>query len=522
MLIPLFGTGQKGQSEILSAQNRINCYVELPKDAEKAQVTVLPMPGLREVVDLDDYATTAEAWSGAGAFNGPIRAMRLMSSPADFAYFGPWVAIVRGEWVVQLHAYEPFGADTFLSGVYIAGSGLLTGPLASHTTRARVDITDDGLGGIFLCNGTDKGAYGLPIAASSFTSSGVTWDGSLLTAVSDADAETNTYCTSIGQRIVTSVLDKKYFRYSTDQEGTAWDALDFETPDAYPDGTLRVFNHRGTLIAFGEQSIEFYSLSGDPDSPYAPIRGATVPIGLSAPWSLVQVAGDAVFLGRTASGTHQVFRLSGMSASIVSDQQIDYLFNAYETVSDATALTYSVGGHTFYQINFPTEDVSWALDITTGVWSQMVGPDGGRHPAEYAVTFANRVLVGHHTTGQVFVMETDQHEFAGEEMPREITTRHFFKDFDRVIVDELVVDFDVGLGNEAGSDPQVMLQISKDNGKSWGNELWKSLGKIGETKTRVVWRRLGQGRDWTFRLRVTDPVRFVIAGASINAQPVVG
>jgi hypothetical protein len=42
------------------------------------------------------------------------------------------------------------------------------------------------------------------------------------------------------------------------------------------------------------------------------------------------------------------------------------------------------------------------------------------------------------------------------------------------------------------------------------------MGALGEYKQRAIWRRLGQSRDWVFKFRVTDPVKRVILGASIN------
>ena len=37
-------------------------------------------------------------------------------------------------------------------------------------------------------------------------------------------------------------------------------------------------------------------------------------------------------------------------------------------------------------------------------------------------------------------------------------------------------------------------------------------------KTRAIWWRLGAARDWVFKIRITDPVKVVIAGASIDAK----
>ena len=89
-----------------------------------------------------------------------------------------------------------------------------------------------------------------------------------------------------------------------------------------------------------------------------------------------------------------------------------------------------------------------------------------------------------------------------------------------VKVSKLQVDFETGVGliSGQGSDPQAMLQFSKDNGHTWSNEAWVTLGAIGAYLTRAIWWRLGVARDWVFKIRITDPVKVVIAGASIDAK----
>jgi len=42
-----------------------------------------------------------------------------------------------------------------------------------------------------------------------------------------------------------------------------------------------------------------------------------------------------------------------------------------------------------------------------------------------------------------------------------------------------------------GADPQVMLRWSDDGGHTWSNEHWRSMGQIGQTGYRTIWRRLG-------------------------------
>lgn len=69
-----------------------------------------------------------------------------------------------------------------------------------------------------------------------------------------------------------------------------------------------------------------------------------------------------------------------------------------------------------------------------------------------------------------------------------------------------------------GRDPQMMLRWSDDAGETWSNELSASMGKVGEYKKRVIFRRLGQSRDRIFQISISDPVKRVITGASLEAK----
>ena len=44
------------------------------------------------------------------------------------------------------------------------------------------------------------------------------------------------------------------------------------------------------------------------------------------------------------------------------------------------------------------------------------------------------------------------------------------------------------------------------------------LGKIGEYRRRVIFRRLGRARDFTCRFTVTDPIPFVLTGEAMDYE----
>ena len=62
------------------------------------------------------------------------------------------------------------------------------------------------------------------------------------------------------------------------------------------------------------------------------------------------------------------------------------------------------------------------------------------------------------------------------------------------------------------------MRYSNDGGHTWSSEKWASLGKIGETRRRAQWRRLGSARDRVFEVTITDPVKRVLLGATLDVE----
>lgn len=64
-----------------------------------------------------------------------------------------------------------------------------------------------------------------------------------------------------------------------------------------------------------------------------------------------------------------------------------------------------------------------------------------------------------------------------------------------------------------GADPQVMLSVSDDGGRTFSAlQKWRSLGEQGEYLKRLRWLKMGMFRQRQIRLEITDPVRRNIVG----------
>ena len=466
MIIPIFSLAQKGKSAVSTAQRHLNIYAENPPDAEKSVVIFHGTPGL-------------VLRAGASLGDTPIRG---------------WIAVGNLYYLVH--------RGTFYE---VNNAGVKTSRGTISTTTGRVDMSYNG-SVILITTGTN--GYTYTIATTT------------LLLIGDAGfPQTAKTCTWLdGQFIVDDGVDDEY---QISSNGTTWPILSFATAESAPDGIVRVFSDNGEVILFGETTTEYLGNSGASVFPFTTIKGATQEFGLAARWTLTKFNSGLAGLMKNKNGQVQVMFIQGYVPKPISTQEMDYIINSYSSVSDATAYAYLLGGHPMLQINFPTPLKSWLYDASTGLWSELeYGLSGARHRGEMQLDFLNKTLIADYATGDIYEQSATTYTDNGVAIVREIVGRHFFKDNNRGIVDEFFCDFDTGVGlvSGQGSNPQVMLQISKDNGKTWGNEMWKTIGAIGKYLTRVVWRRLGIGRDFLFRLRVTDPVKFVLTYSAIKAR----
>lgn len=212
-----------------------------------------------------------------------------------------------------------------------------------------------------------------------------------------------------------------------------------------------------------------------------------------------------------------VVRMNGYQPQRLSDFDIERRINAYSRVDDATSLSYMLGGHAMYQINFPTAGESWLYDGASQAWSQLKSYGGTRHRAEFGALYAKKQYVFDYETGLIYRLDPESVTDNGRPIEFEIVTKHVFKGDSTTTINRIAVNGETGSQTD-NSNPQIMLQVSKDGGHTWGQEIWTSYGKTGEYKTRAQWRRLGRAREWTFKFRITDAVKRVLIDGELETE----
>lgn len=313
-------------------------------------------------------------------------------------------------------------------------------------------------------------------------------------------------------------------------DGTSIDPLDFASAEGAPDNLVSlIVDHREAWL-FGSNSVEVWYDAGNPDFPLQRIQGAFNEIGCLAPYSVAKLDNGVFWLGSDARGKGIVYRATGYTGQRVSTHAVEWQIQQYSDMSDAVAYTYQQDGHAFYVLIFPTAETTWVYDVSTGGWHERAGFTNGafvRHRSNCQMSFNNEIVVGDYENGNIYALDLETYADNGAIQKWLRSWRALApgqNNLKRTAQHSLQLDCQagVGLNSGQGSDPQVMLRWSDDGGHTFGNDRWRSMGKIGQYGYRTIWRRLGMTtklRDRVYEISGTDPVKIAITGAELSADP---
>lgn len=307
----------------------------------------------------------------------------------------------------------------------------------------------------------------------------------------------------------------------TGLNAVTFDAADISSKEGSPDPIVFGLSDHRNVWLFGSKSIEVFFNSGAALFPFERVEGAFIENGCAAPFSVAPFNGTIAWLGQDKDGRAIVYQASGYTPVRMSTQAMEYEIQKYSTVADARAWTYQDGGHSFYVLNFPTANKTWAFDTQTKMWHERAYLINGqlvRHRAETHVFAFGKHIVGDWENGNIYELSRDYHSDAGAARKWVRRAPHNSSDMVRQFFSEFKLDIETGTGLDGlgqGTDPQIMLRWSSDGGHTWSNERWASMGKIGHTRKRVSWDRLGSSRNRVFEVSGTDPVSIAILGAEL-------
>jgi hypothetical protein len=467
--IPFVGPAYSARSLNADAQRAVNCYLEMDNASPRAPVALYGTPGL------DLMQTLGSA---------PVRGQIKLGSGT--------MIVVAGSTV---YAVSLSGALTTL-GTINSVAGLVG--MAANTTQV---LIVDGLGG-WLATATS------------------------LTEVVDEDFPAGvTWAKYISSYFVVGGDGSSQFYWNeTPNDGSAWNGLDFASAEGNPDIIVGGESNQLELWLFGTASAEIFILTGDPDAPFQRQGNTFIESGAVSKDCIAKIDSTVFWIGQDDRGAGIVWRAQGYSPARISNHALEKALQS-STLSDAFAFAYQQEGHGFYVLTLPTAGTTWVYDVSTNEWHERQSYSDFSlaaltrwRPQTYCF-FANQHWVGDYATGKLYTLNLDSNTEDGTPILRLRATQCMDSPGgERMFYQALQIDMETGLGDGAGSDPQLMLRYSNDGGHTWSNVKTASAGKAGEYGRRVKFGPSGAGRNRVWEISMTDDAKFAVFGAYLRAQ----
>lgn len=577
MKTPILGSSYVLRSPNAADSRMVNLYPEVVPEAGKEAAWLQRAPGLR-LLAIFPTGPIRGMWQ-YGDYGYVVAGTKLYRVDTDWAY--EELGNVSGVSPVNM---VDNGTQLFIAAGangYIYNNTSLV--LSCNTTSGSPNITTADTSQLWV--GLPVSGAGIPVGATissitnattfvisanaTATATGVDLTISpLFSQITDPDFPGAVGVGFLDGYFVFNEPNSQRFWVTASYNGLSIDALDFASAEGSPDDLVTLIVDHREVWLFGVNTVEVWYNAGLPDFPLQRIQGAFNEIGCLAAYSVAKLDNGLFWLGRDARGNGIVYRSKGYTGERISTHAVEWQIQQYATLSDAVAYTYQQDGHSFYVLNFPTANTTWVYDVATGAWHERAGWENNeftRHRGNCQMNFNNEIVIGDYVGGGIYAYDLEVYTEAGAVQKwlrswRALPTGQ--NNLKRTTQHSLQLDCEAGVGlsgytqaevNEIiyirdrqndiiyarGGDPlyirdyqtytitigagaQVMLRWSDDGGHTWSNEHWKSLGKIGQTGYRTIWRRLGMTlklRDRVYELSGTDPVKIAIMGAELIMDP---
>lgn len=286
-----------------------------------------------------------------------------------------------------------------------------------------------------------------------------------------------------------------------------------------------------SLYLFGSKTVEIWQRgSGEYETWIRQSYTANASNGLQAPYSVAICGSNLYYLGSGESYAKGVLSVSGQTYSKISDDWLDQKL-LQETSDTAYGFAYAVGSHNFYVLQLSNLQETWVYDLDTKEWHQRVsrvlesGVETRWRPSAMIwfggkfVAFCNDGAMYEHTEDYWY-----EDYVGGGKLPM---IRHRQG---AVVVDsnkpfifhELAIECNVGTWKDYSLQPDILLEVSRDGGNTFGNVRSCKLGRTGDYGHRVRFHSLGYSRLCVLRVTYSHPTPLELTSCSQRISSTTG
>ncbi len=294
--------------------------------------------------------------------------------------------------------------------------------------------------------------------------------------------------------------------FNTDPLSLTVGGTNFRSAESAPDNVLGVLADHQVLHVFGATTVEFHYNSGSGDSPFPRVPGGVLDHGAASPYAFAKASNNTFVV----SNEGIAYAIQGYSPRPISTAAVEDEIKKRDR-STITSFAYIDAGHIYYQVNIEANGpdipaITLTYDMSTNLWHQRRDETYGRHRASCYMNAFGKSLVGDFASGKVYEISTEFYDNDGDPLVAVNESGPIVTAGLQVAIDLIRYEIDVGNGTAEFPNPVAGLEISRDDGKTFGNQRLKSLGALGRYKQTVEWRSNGMAINPRFRFTISDPV----------------
>lgn len=334
------------------------------------------------------------------------------------------------------------------------------------------------------------------------------------------------YVVFVDSFFVVTTDDKKIIK-SGSNDGLTWNSLEFATAEADPDEIVAPIVFKNQLYIAGTEIFEVFENRGTGGFPFQRVNGFIINKGVFAPASLVKNNDTFMFIGGGVNESPAIWALSGSSVVKISNTAIDSELESFsrDEIKQAFAWSYAQKGAYFVGFSLPSK--TYVYDTISKQWHErtsnfMIGnfTQETRWRVNSLTSAYGRIFVGDSQDGRIGVVDVGQYQEYGNTIKRTFSTILISANGLSFSIPQIEVTVESGVGNELKADPQIRMKFT-DDGKTWSQENWQAIGKVGRYNDRCIWTRQGRAERFRmYRFEMSDPVKPVIV--KVEAKVKVG
>lgn len=372
--------------------------------------------------------------------------------------------------------------------------------------------------------GTDRAVFADDGANLFFTASNniYHYDGSTLSTVSQTVVTNPASIAYINQQIIIHG-DNQEFAISDVDDGTTYNALNYDFEKSKPDEMRRVFVYQNLIYMCGAESIVPWRNTGVGNPPLARQETALVNTGIAGKHAVT--ASDSYMY--VFSDDRRLLQIIGGTFRSVITTGISHTVEGFSTVSDCVASSFVWRGQTFVMLKFPTAGACLVYSETYKYWIELSsGTNKNSRVSWYGDAVQrcfDKLLVTDYRNGNTYELDEDTYTDNGDTRLRimvlpSFTSKLIQRPGRRILVKQLrvLMQKGVGLATGQGSDPVLMCDFSVDGGHTWQAESFVNIGQMGNYVTPVDFYDFANGYEVKSRIMISDPVPISMWGIEVD------